>query len=118
MPSEHARALRKNLTNAEKKLWSLLRLKQLDGYRFRRQAPIGPYIVDFFCPEARLFVEVDGGQHNTAQKYDEARTAWLASQGHHVIRFRNNDILHNPDGVLLRLREALEKASTIHAETH
>jgi very-short-patch-repair endonuclease len=118
MASERARIMRKNPTDAEKKLWSLLRLKQLDGHRFRRQAPIGLYIVDFFCPEARLIIEVDGGQHGTAKEYDEARTTWLSQQGHRVIRFWNNDILQNPDGVLLRLREALDKASTIHAETH
>ena len=118
MPSIRARGLRKNPTEAEKKLWSLLRLKQLDGHRFRRQAPIGPYIVDFFCPEAHLIIEVDGGQHGDALKYDEARTTWLTTQGHHVIRFWNNDILQNPDGVLLRLREAFDKTSDDHAEAH
>jgi very-short-patch-repair endonuclease len=118
MPSERARQLRANPTDAEKKLWSLLRLKQVDGHRFRRQVPIAPYVVDFFCPAARLIIEVDGGQHATAMTDDDARTAWLNAQGHRVIRFWNNEILQNPDGVSLRIREALSKMSKSDAETH
>jgi len=118
MPSERARNLRKNPTDAEKRLWSLLRLKQLNGHRFRRQAPIGPYVVDFFCPAANLIIEVDGGQHAVATIRDDTRTAWLNARGHKVIRFWNNEILQNPDGVLLRLRGALDKASMTDAQTH
>ena len=118
MPSERARQLRKNPTEAEKKLWSLLRLKQLDGYRFRRQAPIGPYIVDFFCPPALLIIEVDGGQHATEAAADEARTHWLQSRGYRVLRFWNNDILQNPEGVLSRLHQVLNETSDDHAKAH
>lgn len=91
-------------TDAELRLWVRLRRKQLDGFRFRRQQPIGRYVVDFFCPEAKLIVEVDGGQH--ADDTSE-RTRWLIDHGYRVIRFWNNDVLANTDGVLLKIREAL-----------
>jgi len=74
MPSHFARKLRKEATEAEIRLWSKLRRKQLEGFRFRRQQPIGPYVVDFFCPQARLIVEVDGGQHSDREAYDAERT--------------------------------------------
>ena len=86
-----ARRLRRNPTDAEKRLWSKLRHKQLSGHRFRRQVPIGPYIVDFACLGARLIVEVDGGQHANQIERDNARTAWLGGQGFRVLRFWNND---------------------------
>ena len=106
MPSVRARALRKNLTDAEARLWRQLRYKQLDGFRFRRQQPIGPYIVDFFCPRAKPIIELDGGQHSTDQERDERRTRWLEARGYRVIRFWNNDVLSNTDGVLLTIRQA------------
>jgi very-short-patch-repair endonuclease len=101
-----ARKLRASPSDAEIRLWSRLRRRQLDGFRFRRQQPIGPYVVDFFCPEARLIVEADGGQH-VDSKTDELRTRWLEARGYRVIRFWNNDVLANTEGVLLRILEAL-----------
>ena len=102
-----ARRLRSNPTDAEKRLWSRLRRKQLAGHRFRRQVPLGTYVVDFACLEARLIVEVDGGQHGEQGKRDAARTAWLEAQGFRVLRFGNNDVLENTDGVFAAIRVAL-----------
>jgi very-short-patch-repair endonuclease len=96
--TEFARALRRNMTDAERLLWSRLRAKQLSGHRFRRQHPIGPYIVDFVCLESRLIVEVDGGQHNGPQ-VDVDRDTGLKSAGFRVLRFWNNDVLSNAAGV-------------------
>lgn len=96
---DRARALRLNQTDAEQRLWKLLRAKRLEGWKFRRQLPIGRYIVDFACPSARLIVEADGGQHNASAR-DAVRDRWLASEGWRVIRFWNNDILTNEEGVL------------------
>jgi very-short-patch-repair endonuclease len=89
-----ARRLRKNRTDAERKLWSRLRRKQLEGVRFRQQAPIGRFVVDFFCPEALLIVEVDGSQH--LGEKDRARDEWLAAEGYRVLRFWNNDVVRTP----------------------
>jgi very-short-patch-repair endonuclease len=86
------------MTDAERTLWKALRDRQLDGHKFRRQHPIGPYILDFFCEERRLAIEVDGGQH-TAER-DAPRTAWLAGHGIRILRFWNNDVLNNLPGVL------------------
>ncbi len=77
MVSETARRLRKNPTEAEKRLWDALRRRQIDSHRFRRQVPLGIYVVDFLCLERRLVVEVDGGQHAVEMERDEARTRWL-----------------------------------------
>jgi very-short-patch-repair endonuclease len=97
-----SRVLRRNMTEAEKKLWSLLRLSQLGGYRFRRQHPIGRYIADFYCPTLKVVVELDGGQHaDERQKLqDRTRSSWLQSKQIQVLRFWNSDVLSNPDGVL------------------
>jgi len=100
--------LRHNPTDAEIRLWSRLRGKQLGGFRFRRQHPIGFYVVDFFCPEARLIVEVDGGQHGEHNARDAARTEWLERRGYRVIRFWNNDALARTDDVLATIFVALE----------
>ncbi len=101
-----ARSLRKNMTEAERHLWRNLRMLQLGGHKFRRQFPLGPYIVDFVCLSARLIVEVDGGQHlNNAQ--DQIRDAWLANQGFRVLRFWNNDVLARTDSVLDAILAAL-----------
>jgi very-short-patch-repair endonuclease len=96
---DRARELRNNPTDAEKTLWRHLRTKQIHGLRFRRQFPIGPFIADFVCLQARLVIEVDGGQHadNAA---DEARTAWLGSQNFEMLRFWNNEVLQNVEGVV------------------
>jgi very-short-patch-repair endonuclease len=98
MPSPRARALRQTMTDAERRLWSALRDRRLEGYKFRRQYPIGPFILDFVCIEHRLVVEADGSQHADSEK-DARRTAWLESRGWRVIRFWNNDILTNIEGV-------------------
>ncbi len=97
-PAQKARQLRRNLTDAERRLWSILRDRKLQGYKFRRQHPIGLYIVDFACAELWLVIEADGGQH-ADNLYDERRTAWLESQGWRILRFWNNDILTNAEGV-------------------
>jgi len=89
-----ARQLRSNPTDAERKLWRMLRLKQMGGFRFRRQQPVGPYVVDFFCPAAKLVVELDGDQHGADEKmaYDAARTQWLENHGYKVLRFANSEV--------------------------
>ena len=94
----YAKRLRRDSTDAERVLWQRLRSRQIAGHKFRRQATVGPYIVDFLCIEAKLIVEADGGQHTSER--DAARTAWLESRGLRVERFWNNDILQNIDGVL------------------
>jgi len=104
-----ARELRQRQTEAEKTLWASLRNRQLEGVKFRRQQPVGHYIVDFASFESRIIVEIDGGQHNErgmAEK-DSERTIWLKGEGYHVLRFWNNDVLKNVDGVLEVIREAL-----------
>ena len=107
MPVANARRLRKTPTEAETRLWSRLRRRQIDGHRFRRQVPLGSYVVDFACLEARLMVEVDGGQHAERIDADAARTAWLEGRGYRVLRFWNNDVLANTDGVVETIRAAL-----------
>ena len=88
-----AKQLRRNATDAEQKLWRHVRNRQLGGHRFRRQQPLGPYIVDFVCLELKLIVEVDGGQHAGQVDRDEERTAWLESQGFRVLRLWNTQVL-------------------------
>jgi very-short-patch-repair endonuclease len=95
-------------TDAEQKLWRLLRSRQLAAFKFRRQVPIGKYIVDFVCHETLLVVEVDGGQHADNVK-DVERDRWLSSAGYRVVRFWNNDVLKNPSGVLEALLSELSR---------
>jgi len=104
-----ARELRQKQTDAEKALWMRLRSRQLQGVKFRRQQPIGPYIVDFASFERKLIIEIDGGQHNeeTIKERDEKRTTGLKERGYQIIRFWNNEVLTNLEGVLERIREAL-----------
>ncbi|MGE5842753.1 MAG: endonuclease domain-containing protein [Deltaproteobacteria bacterium] len=90
-----AKVLRKRSTEAEKMLWNSLRAKQLDGHKFRRQDPVGRFIVDFVCYEKNLVIEVDGGQHAAQKQGDEERDNWLASQGFSVLRFWDTEILEN-----------------------
>jgi very-short-patch-repair endonuclease len=108
MSIENARRLRKTLTEAEQKLWSALRQRQIGGYRFRRQVPIGDFVVDFACLSECLIIEIDGGQHAENREQDDARTAWLGSRGYRVIRFWNNEVLGNLDGVVRVILSALQ----------
>jgi very-short-patch-repair endonuclease len=96
----HARELRQAQTPAEKLLWSKRRDRRLNGYKFRRQQPIGRYIADFFCPEARLIIELDGHSHAEQVEHDQERTRWLESEGYRVARFYNWDVTRNLAGVL------------------
>lgn len=93
-----ARELRRAMTLAERRLWSILCLRQLEGFRFRRQHPVGPYIADFACLEAGLIIEVDGGQHMDAAS-DRHRHAFLQREGFHILRFWNNEVMTNLEGV-------------------
>ena len=103
-----AKKLRANSTDAERKLWYHLRDRRLLGFKFVRQQPIGPYIADFACRDADLIIELDGGQHADAIGRDQRRTAVLAEYGYFVLRFWNNDILTNTDGVGAAILAALE----------
>jgi len=107
MSVARARLLRTNQTDAERRLWKRLRRRQLDGCRFRRQVPIGAYIVDLACLARRLVVEVDGGQHAERRRKDDQRTLWLEGQGFRVLRFWNNDVFGNTDGVVEEIARAL-----------
>ena len=104
--TSRARRLRKDSTKAERLLWDHLRSRQLAGYKFRRQAILGSYIVDFVCFEKRLVIEVDGGHHGEQAGYDRQRAEWLESQGFRVLRFWNNDVLGQLDGVAQAILEA------------
>jgi very-short-patch-repair endonuclease len=92
---ERARVLRREMTEAERRLWQKLRSRQTEGYRFRRQVPIGRFIADFVCHEARLIVEIDGGQHDPSSDIEASRTRFLESEGYCVLRFWNNEVLNN-----------------------
>jgi very-short-patch-repair endonuclease len=105
----NARVLRGNMTEAERVLWRQLRLRQIDNHKFRRQHPLGNYIVDFLCYEKRLIIEVDGGQHATSTSYDQERDEWLKAQGYTVLRFWNNHVLAETQAVMEKIREALLK---------
>lgn len=111
MASQNARRLRSRPTEAEQRLWSALRRRQLDGLRFRRQVPLGRYIVDFSCYDERLVIELDGGQHGNCNEEDASRTRWLESRGFCVLRFWNNEVFENLDGVLETIRSAVFRPS-------
>ena len=108
------RRLRSNMTGPEARLWSRLRARQLQGLKFRRQHGIGPYIVDFYCPEQSLVIEVDGDSHADADQVvkDKQRETYLQSLGLRVIRYINDDIVKNLDGVMEDLAERLSSRST------
>ena len=95
------------MTEAERRLWYHLRAHRCDGFKFRRQVPLGPYVADFLCEQRRIVVEVDGGQHSDRLAADGARTAWLNAHGYRVIRFWNHDVLENMAGVWDELSAAL-----------
>ena len=105
-----AKTLRQGMTDAEQQLWRHLRAHRLYGQKFRRQQPLGPYIVDFVHFGAQLIVEADGGQHDGRDK-DAVRDHWLEQQGFKIMRFWNNDILRNPEGVLATILAALEPSA-------
>ena len=103
-----ARRLRRPLTDSEQVLWLALRDSRMHGIKFRRQHPFGPYVLDFFCVQAQLAVELDGGIHDRSEQknYDRERTAYLESRGLHVLRFRNEEIVEKLENVITRILEA------------
>ena len=108
-----ARTLRKNLTDAERALWSMLRGHRFNGHGFRRQFPIGPFVADFVCHAAHLVIEIDGGQHfsDAGETRDLRRTAYIESQGFRVLRFSNADVLTNRSGVLQTIAAAIQTSA-------
>jgi very-short-patch-repair endonuclease len=104
-----ARSLRKEMTEAERRLWWRLRGLKMNGTHFRRQAVIGPYFADFACHRCRLVIEIDGGQHNFPDRAaaDAARTAFLESRGYRVLRFWNNEVLQNIEGVMQHIFDTI-----------
>jgi very-short-patch-repair endonuclease len=107
-PTERSRQLRNNATEAERKLWPYLSARKLRGIRFNRQFPIGQFICDFVSHEKRLVIELDGGQHAVDKDYDIRRTKFLEAQGYVVVRFWNNEVLDNVEGVLFTIGQALD----------
>ena len=103
-----ARKLRKNMTDTERLLWQHLRNRELGGYKFRRQRPVGPYIVDFVCLEKKLVVEVDGGQHAGQLELDAKRSDYLKEKGYRVLRFWNNEVLKETESVLTVILSSLD----------
>jgi very-short-patch-repair endonuclease len=101
-----ARRLRKTSTDTERQLWRHIRDRQLEGFKFRRQQPVGRYVVDFVSLEERVIIEVDGGQH-ALDPGDKIRDEWLRSEGYKVLRFWNNQVLNNMEGVLETIRNVL-----------
>ena len=108
------RRLRKNQTDAERVLWLRLRDRRLNGLKFRRQVPIDRHVVDFFCPDAHLVIEVDGGQHASADETN--RTKVLAAMGYLVLRFWNNEVHENIDGVLETILNVLDRSEPPHPD--
>jgi len=104
---DNAKTLRRNLTDAEQKLWYHLRAHRFMGRKFKRQKPLGRYVVDFICLEEKLIIELDGGQHSENLEYDHERDSWLRSQGYTVLRFWNNELMNETESVLERIRLAL-----------
>ncbi|MCM8816529.1 MAG: endonuclease domain-containing protein [Candidatus Omnitrophica bacterium] len=105
-----SRKLRKNMTDAERFFWSKVRNKQLQGYQFYRQRPIGKFIVDFYCPKAKLVVEIDGGQHYSDDgiKMDKTRDKFLAGYGLRILRFSDREIFENIEGVIEKVLKYLK----------
>jgi very-short-patch-repair endonuclease len=116
-PTRRAQQLRNNATEAERKLWGYLSRRQLGGYKFSRQMPIGPFICDFLCRERGLVIEVDGGQH-ADNVSDARRTAFLRSEGLTVLRFWNNEVLTNVEGVLTTVLASLDDNPSSKRSTH
>ena len=115
---ERARDLRRHMTEAEQQLWQMLRSRQTEGYRFRRQVPIGGFIADFVCHTARLIVEIDGGQHDPSSEAEASRTRFLEAEGYRVLRFWNNEVLGNREGVHAAIADALHRVTPTPALPH
>jgi len=115
---KYARALRRNMTDAERLLWSKVRRKQLKGFQFYRQRIIGNYIADFYCPKANVIIEIDGGQHynNEGLKADEVRDDYMKNQGFKVLRFSDRDVIENLNGVMERVYEVISRSSLENRE--
>lgn len=109
---QRARVLRNSTTDAERRLWQHLRLRQLGGFKFRRQVPLKGYIVDFLCAELKLVVELDGGQHSEQVAYDEIRTCVLQTSGYRVLRYWNSDALSRTTEVLEDILRVIEVVRT------
>ena len=105
-----ARRLRRNKTPAEQKLWEALKGKKLGGLKFRTQHPVGPFILDFYCPARKLVVELDGEVHEKQADYDESRTQQLENYGYRVIRFRNEEVLDDLPSVFERILQAAQSS--------
>jgi very-short-patch-repair endonuclease len=112
MSRDFAKQLRQNMTPAEWRLWLAVKAKQLKGAKFRRQVPIGPYVADFVCVAARLIVELDGSQHGDQAETDAERTRYLNERGYRVLRFWNNEVMANLDGVVGKIEFALRQQPT------
>jgi very-short-patch-repair endonuclease len=114
-PSEgarlRARTLRRQMTEAEQRLWRMLRSGQTEGYRFRRQVPIGTFIADFACHAAKLIVEIDGGQHDPSSEQEAACLRFLEGEGYRVLRFWNNEVPENPGGVRAVIAKHLHRVT-------
>jgi len=108
---QRSRQLRKSMTDAERHLWVKIRMKQLKGYQFYRQKPIGDYIVDFYCPKVKLVIEVDGSQHFSDEmtEYDRIRDEYLNSLGLRVLRFTNIEVLTNIEGIIESIIENMQE---------
>jgi very-short-patch-repair endonuclease len=104
----NAKRLRHEMTETERRLWYKLRGKRLGGFRFRKQVPVGSYIADFVCFEHKLVIELDGGQHALQQNYDKKRDEFLKEQGFRILRFWNNEVMENMEGMLLIILRALQ----------
>lgn len=113
---DNAKTLRRNLTDAEQKLWYHLRAHRFMGRKFKRQKPLGRYVVDFICIEEKLIIELDGGQHAENVEYDHERDSWLRGEGYVVLRFWNNELMNEMEGVLERIRLTLSNEA-VSAET-
>lgn len=111
--TKRARNLRINSTEVEKKLWYHLRNKQLDGYKFRRQYPVGNYIADFVCVSLKIIIELDGGQYAEQLEYDKKRDKYLGKQGYKVIRFWNNDVTDHLEGILKTISLTLSQRKRV-----
>jgi adenine-specific DNA-methyltransferase len=107
MANQLARALRKRMTDAERLLWRHLRNRELGGWKFKRQYPVGPFIVDFICLEKNVVIEVDGGQHAENEEKDVQRSAYLNKMGYRVFRFWNNEVLQETEAVLTAIFDIL-----------